>query len=316
MQVLLDELSALLGRAVSVDDVAGGVVAHSAQTDGGDLFDDARVRAILTRRVPPDVAAWQERHGTTTAVSPVRVPENLAVGVSPRVCFPLLHDGARVGYLWVIEGGRALSDEETALVEARVPALAARLAPEGEPWEALVTGDSHQRSRAREALLASGLRGRVLVVVALAPKRVVRVLPEGSPVPELGTRTGVSAPHPLDQAHLAYQQALAAAELSALDPALPFVTSWHGLGAYRLLIDGGPEEVLGALSEPLRTTLETYLDAGCDARVAAQRLHLHRTSLYYRLGRIAELTGRDLATGAARLELHLALKLVRLGRRA
>jgi DNA-binding PucR family transcriptional regulator len=50
-------------------------------------------------------------------------------------------------------------------------------------------------------------------------------------------------------------------------------------------------------------------------RAAAERLHLHRTSLYYRLGRIAELTGRDLADGGARLELHLALKLVRLARR-
>jgi hypothetical protein len=315
MQVLLDELSGLLGRAVSVDDVAGGVVAHSAQTEGGDLFDDARVRAILTRRVPPDVAAWQERHGIATAVEPVRVPENLAVGVSPRMCFPLLHNGVRVGYLWVIEGGRALSPEETSLVAARVPALAERLAPEGQPWEALLTGDGHQRSRAREALLASGLRGRVLVVVALVPERVVRVLPEGAVVPALGARTGVSAPHSLDQAHLAYQQALAAAELSGLDPALPEVTSWGELGVYRLLIDGDPEVVLGALSAPLRETLETYLDAGCDARAAAQRLHLHRTSLYYRLGRIAELTGRDLSAGAVRLELHLALKLLRLARR-
>jgi len=316
MQVLLDELSGALVRAVSVDDIAGRVVAHSAQTDRVDLFDDARVRAILTRRVPPDVAAWQERHGIATATGPVHVPENLAVGVSARVCFPLLHNDIRVGYLWVIEGGTRLSAADVAAVGGCLPALAEHLAPDGEPWEALLTGDSHQRSRAREALLASGLRGRVVVVVALTPDRVVRVLPEGSAVPDLGGRTGVSAPHPLDQAHLAYQQALAAAELSALDPSLPATARWSELGAYRLLIDGGPGDVLAALAEPLLATLETYLDSGCDARATAQRLHLHRTSLYYRLGRIEELTGRDLATGAARLELHLALKLIRLARRS
>jgi hypothetical protein len=310
MQVLLDELSGALGRAVSVDDLAGRVVAHSAQTDRVDLFDDARVRAILTRRVPPDVAAWQERHGIATATGPVRVPENLAVGVSPRVCFPLLHHGVRVGYLWVIEGGRPLGDADVAVVGELLPALADHLAPE--QWEALLTGDSRQRSR---ALLASGLRGRVVVVVALTPDRVVKVLPEGSPVPELGGHTGVSAPHPVDQAHLAYQQALAAAELSAIDPNLPSTARWSELGAYRLLIDGRPDDVLSALPEALRVTLESYLDSGCDARATAQRLHLHRTSLYYRLGRIEELTGRDLSTGAARLELHLALKLLRLARR-
>lgn len=316
MQSLLDELSGVLGRAVSVDDLAGRVVAHSAQTDGVDLFDDARIRAILTRRVPPDVAVWQERHGIATAVGPVHVPENRAVGVSPRVCFPLLHHELRVGYLWVIEGIRGLTDADVAVVGDYLPALAEHLAPEVEPWEALLTGDSHQRARARQALLASGLRGRVIVVVALTPERVVRVLPEGSAVPDLGGHTGVSAPHLVDHAHLAYQQALAAAELSSLDPNLPSTARWSELGAYRLLIDGGPGDVLAALSEPLLVTLEAYLDGGCDARATAQRLHLHRTSLYYRLGRIEELTGRDLSTGAARLELHLALKLVRLARRA
>ncbi|MEU4746842.1 hypothetical protein AB0G02_41185, partial [Actinosynnema sp. NPDC023658] len=69
MQELLDELSRVLGRGVSVDDVAGRVVAHSAQTDD---VDQARVRAILTRRVPADVAAWQEQHGVATAAGPVR----------------------------------------------------------------------------------------------------------------------------------------------------------------------------------------------------------------------------------------------------
>ncbi|QQQ79795.1 helix-turn-helix domain-containing protein [Saccharothrix sp. 6-C] len=279
MQELLDELSRVLGRGVSVDDVAGRVVAHSAQTDD---VDQARVRAILTRRVPADVAAWQEQHGVATATGPVRVPGNAALGFQQRVGFPLRHNGALVGYLWV------LGDVPEVDLGERLAALAAQV-PVGE-------------------------RAPVRVVVALEP-RVVRTVPAADAVPDLPGHVGVSDPHPPDRTGAAYQQALAAAELARLDPALPDRVRWSELGAYRLLLGASPDEVLAGLSEVLLRTLEVYLDCGCEVRAAAERLHLHRTSLYYRLGRIAELTGRDLADGGARLELHLALKLVRLARR-
>jgi DNA-binding PucR family transcriptional regulator len=44
----------------------------------------------------------------------------------------------------------------------------------------------------------------------------------------------------------------------------------------------------------------------------AKALRLHRTSLYYRLQRVAELTGASLRNGDERLTLHLSLKLARL----
>jgi DNA-binding PucR family transcriptional regulator len=49
------------------------------------------------------------------------------------------------------------------------------------------------------------------------------------------------------------------------------------------------------------------LDLGGDVAAAAQALHVHRTTLYYRMDRIRELTGVDLRTGAARIDLQLAL---------
>ncbi|MEU4766133.1 helix-turn-helix domain-containing protein [Actinosynnema sp. NPDC023794] len=279
MQELLDELSRVLGRGVSVDDVAGRVVAHSAQTDD---VDQARVRAILARRVPADVAAWQEQHGVATATGPVRVPGNAALGFGQRVGFPLRHNGVLVGYLWVL---------------GDVPEL-----------------DLGERLAALAAQVPAGERTPVRVVVALEP-RVVRTVPAAEALPDLPGHVGVSDPHPPDRTAAAYQQALAAAELARLDPALPDRVRWSELGAYRLLLGASPDEVVAGLSDVLLRTLEVYLDCGCEVRAAAERLHLHRTSLYYRLGRIAELTGRDLADGGARLELHLALKLVRLARR-
>lgn len=280
MQELLDELSRALGRGVSVDDVSGRVVAHSAQTEE---VDPARVRAILARRVPPEVAAWQDRHGVADATGPVRVPANAELGFAQRVGFPLRRGGVLVGFLWVLG-----AEVDAGVVAGYLPALAA----------AVRVGDSSP----------------VRVVVGWEP-RVVRTVESGEPVPDLAGHVGVSDPHPPERAGAAYQQAVAAAELSALDPSLPRVARWSELGAYRLLLGASAGEVLAGLSPTLLSTLEAYLDSGCDARATAEALHLHRTSLYYRLGRIAEVTGRDPADGRARLELHLALKLARLARR-
>jgi PucR family transcriptional regulator, proline-responsive transcriptional activator len=47
----------------------------------------------------------------------------------------------------------------------------------------------------------------------------------------------------------------------------------------------------------------------------AARLNLHRSSLYYRLDRIAGLLATDLSSGFVRLELPLALKSRRAERR-
>jgi PucR-like helix-turn-helix protein len=60
------------------------------------------------------------------------------------------------------------------------------------------------------------------------------------------------------------------------------------------------------------TTLEVYLDLGCDAKAASERLHLHRATLYYRLEKVARLTDANLRDGNDRLALHLGFKLARL----
>ena len=103
------------------------------------------------------------------------------------------------------------------------------------------------------------------------------------------------------------------------------VTAWDELGVYRLLVQLPLNELPeDAVPDGLRTlvaqdtegtlveTLETWLDEGCDSRHTVARLQVHRTSLYYRLGRIEEITGMSLNSGSVRLDLHLGLKLARL----
>jgi hypothetical protein len=143
--------------------------------------------------------------------------------------------------------------------------------------------------------------------------------------PDTVFTVGISEPVTLSTsaARDALMQALAAAELAALDPALPPALPWGTLGAYRALPSARPmtDSVLAPLTQAgdsasmLIRTLETYLDLGGDAQRTAAQLHLHRTSLYYRLGRIAEILQADLDDGLTRLELHLALKSRRAARR-
>jgi len=63
-------------------------------------------------------------------------------------------------------------------------------------------------------------------------------------------------------------------------------------------------------SRTLTTTLLTYLDHAGNSPRTAEALHIHRTSLYYRLGRIREITGADLDDGRTRLTLHIGLSLL------
>ena len=96
--------------------------------------------------------------------------------------------------------------------------------------------------------------------------------------------------------------------------------SWDALGAWRL-IAAAPDDLTAAdvhpgvsvLSELSRSdllaTAWTVLELGGDVTRSAAELHIHRTTLYYRLDRIAALTGVDLRTGLERIDLHLALRL-------
>ena len=91
------------------------------------------------------------------------------------------------------------------------------------------------------------------------------------------------------------------------------VAVWARLGVYRILAaaDLTGAEVhpgLSRLPAAFLGTLEAYLDLAGDATATATRLRIHRTTLYYRLGRIEEFTGADLRDGLQRLTLHLAVK--------
>ena len=154
-------------------------------------------------------------------------------------------------------------------------------------------------------------------------------------------RIGLADPAPLaESAAVARRQALFAAEIAALDPAVASPASFARLGVHRLLAradspPGSPSplgpldpidpldptapiaalEAAGESGAMLLATLEAYLDAAGDVQAVAARLGLHRSSLYYRLDRAADLLGADLSDGPTRLALHLACTARRVRRR-
>jgi purine catabolism regulator len=76
---------------------------------------------------------------------------------------------------------------------------------------------------------------------------------------------------------------------------------------------GFVSEALGALPAgdrrgTLRATLRAFLESGGSQVDASQRLGIHRNTLSYRLRRIGELIGRDVADPTAWLTLHLAIR--------
>ena len=103
--------------------------------------------------------------------------------------------------------------------------------------------------------------------------------------------------------------------MAAAVPRLSPVAHWGDLGAWRLAaaLPGPDPAVAPLLADPvLAATAETWLDTGCSAARTSAALHVHRQTLYYRLSRIAQLTGLELADGDARLLLHASLRSARL----
>jgi hypothetical protein len=114
-----------------------------------------------------------------------------------------------------------------------------------------------------------------------------------------------------------WDQARAGARVAAAVPRFSPVAHWAELGAWRPVtaLPGPDPVVLPLLEDPVLTqTAEVFLDCAGSAARSATALSIHRQTLYYRLTRIAALTGLDLTDGEDRLLLHTALKAARLQR--
>lgn len=127
----------------------------------------------------------------------------------------------------------------------------------------------------------------------------------------------------LDDSWQAYGRARTALRAATRRPLPSAIVLWHELGIDSLLLEIPEEALTWSLVPPavqhlvrvddngkLVNTLRTYLDHSCSVSRTAEALHLHRTSLYYRLDQIRAATGADLEDGRTRLILHAGLHLL------
>jgi hypothetical protein len=207
--------------------------------------------------------------------------------------------------------GDALGEDAPQVVEDALERVARRQGPP--PSLSLARGD-------HGVLLLDG-HGATPASIIDAVRREVAVHLPGAEL-----RTGLGQPGAgLEHVRRSWQQARQALRVGSVVPGFTPDVSWAELGVYRMLVhlpvdalpdDSIPVELLGLLENDagreLVRTVEAYLDRACDARATAEALHVHRTSLYYRLTRFHKVSGLDLGDGNDRLAVHLALKLLRL----
>jgi PucR C-terminal helix-turn-helix domain/GGDEF-like domain len=129
----------------------------------------------------------------------------------------------------------------------------------------------------------------------------------------------------LEAAAESYREARMAVDAASVLPGMDDLAYWSSLGVNQVVVKlasmGEEPPVLHAGlrallespdAHPMIETLETYLDVAGNAQLTAERLNLHRTSLYYRLQRVEQLAHTDLKDGLERLALHLAIKFARM----
>jgi hypothetical protein len=136
---------------------------------------------------------------------------------------------------------------------------------------------------------------------------------------------GVSAAvHSAEGLRGALEEARHARRVAAARPGRVCAAGHHELASHVLLLPFVPDDVRRAftarLLDPLRDydrrhraelipTLEAFLDSDGSWTRCAGRLHLHVNTLRYRVGRIEQLTGRDLSRLEDKLDFFLALRM-------
>ncbi|WP_235779771.1 PucR family transcriptional regulator [Sinomonas notoginsengisoli] len=114
----------------------------------------------------------------------------------------------------------------------------------------------------------------------------------------------------------AYAQARTAAQAAAVDPELGELVDVRSVGAYQLMgaLAAEPSSVFFSLltaedrNDELLPVLEMLYDSDGAVQTVADRLHVHRSTVYHRLARVRNIIRAEPLSGRVRQEIHLALK--------
>ncbi|MCA6090656.1 PucR family transcriptional regulator ligand-binding domain-containing protein [Streptomyces sp. SCA3-4] len=332
------------GRAASARDVRETVLSDwllAVEADAGDWPEE---RLDLLHGVTQLIAVERDRRDAARTVRrrlAQEVLELVQAGAAPaeiaarlRVAAPVLLPGLGTAPHWQVvvarvewEGGdipggpvaQALLEEVLVDPDAAGPEPSDRIAVAhtGDEAVALVPLPAVP-AEAEAAPAAPGLHADALLAAVRDP--LARGLADD------GRLTfGVSAAvHSAEGLRGALEEARHARRVAAARPGRVCAAGHQELASHVLLLPFVPDDVRRAftarLLDPLRDydrrhraelipTLEAFLDCDGSWTRCATRLHLHVNTLRYRVGRIEQLTGRDLSRLEDKLDFFLALRM-------
>ena len=121
LQTIVDSLAADIRRDVAIDDRQIRWIVHSPHFGEPDA---ARLQSILERRVSDDAARWAFSFGIEQAEGPVRLPANEQIGAQSRLCIPLRSRDVLLGFLFIVDPDKSLSEKEIEQAQAAAGAAA------------------------------------------------------------------------------------------------------------------------------------------------------------------------------------------------
>lgn len=294
--------------------------------------------AVGDRRALDDDDLLALENAATVAALAITKSDAVAA-VESRYRAELLHDllGGRIdGHAEAVTRAASLGWDIDRPVIVLVVSAPDGLAEAGPPGAALdrVAHTLDEAVRARDPGAATVAFSREVVVITTAPAgddprqaaraEAAAVLREAQQATAVELAVGVSrvAHGPLE-VPTAYEQAQTAGRIGG---AGAHVTHFDDLGAFRLLslisdhaeLDRYVADVLGPLAaadpatRDLRATLATVLSTNLNIAESARRLHFHYNTLRYRVDKLEALLGPFTTDPDLRLNLELALQVLRL----
>jgi sugar diacid utilization regulator len=226
-------------------------------------------------------------------------------------------------------------------IDRRLAARAARLGIDtGAPHRIAVLEAAEGEIDERAVRLAAGQTvnpgRRAILLTAMGPGRLVLAIPDafedqlGPVLRRLTAAANRHAPVALGLSRLTtdlprgLREGLACARFASMSGDPQAIVRADDMGAMRFLFaleDPAPlqeyvDEQLGALLHragrddmQLVVTLRAFLEADGHHGTIAERCHIHKSTVKYRLARIAEVLGRSLSDPEVRFELRLAVAL-------
>ncbi len=326
VQAAVDDLAASLGLPVLVEDGRHWPLWWSAH----DLVDGTRTRTILHRALAAAESGIVKKMRLSKATGPVRTPAIPETDMWSRWCVPVRSGTTFLGFLWIIDRDEMLTEADWPKMTACAEVAAAemmRSRQESDDMDRQVAMLVGQLVKGPDPMAAD----RLIELQRLPATATVVVCDPGMPggwaipgdmtahvVPPVD-HPASGAPVPLAHLHAAIERARVTRRVVRAGARVSRA-SWSALGAWHMVaatpfelavadVHPGADILARRAKNDLVVTARTVLELGGDMPRAAAELHVHRTTLYYRLDRIQALVGVDLRSGEDRTDLLLALRL-------